>query len=310
VLFAAAAYLLFALVMVYSATRPEQRKPFDTSPSAHGLSYEEVGFSPRGGTLKLQGWLIPGTATAPYLIFVHGINSQRTNAQAVDLAAGLVQKSGYNVLMFDLRAHGTSEGDRVTAGQEERFDVLGAYDFAVSRGAEPGRIGLIGHSYGAGLAIMAAALEPGITAVVADSPFSNVEDKAAREIAIRTPIPEPAVSLFMPAARIFADVLYGIGLSDLSPEQDAARLGFPILVIHGEADTRTPVSQGRRVHAAAPAESELWTIADVEHVQAFKKYPDEYALRVTSYLASRLKPAERALVQLPPGSASTALQTP
>jgi len=282
-----ALYALFGFALVYMATRPEERKPFEQLPGDFGLAFEEVTFSPRGGNLKLMGWLMPGAPEAPYLIFVHGINSQRTNAKAVELASRLVLESGYNVLMFDLRAHGTSEGDRVTAGQEERYDVLGAYDFALSRGAVPGRIGLIGQSYGAGIAIMSAKMEPGIAAVVADSPFTSVEDKAAREVAIRTPIPEWSVSIFMPVASVIGDLVYGIKLGELSPEKDAARLAYPILVIHGASDPRTPVEQGRRVHASAPKGSELWTPEGVEHTKAFEVFPDEYTQRVTAYLAMR-----------------------
>lgn len=283
-------YLVLAWFLVYSSTRAEKRKPFEQFPQDFGLQFEEVTFTPRDGSLKLSGWLMPGAPDAPWLIFVHGINSQRTNAKAVELASRLVTDDGYNVLMFDLRAHGTSEGDSVTAGQKERYDVLGAYDFAVSRGAVPGRIGLVGQSYGAGLAIMAASLEPGVVAVVADSPFSSVEEKAAVEVAIRTPIPEWAVSVFMPASRVFADLLYGIELGNLQPVKDVAQLQYPVLIVHGEADTRTPVSQGRKIYENAPPGSEIWTPPGVEHTKAFEMLPDKYLEHVRAYFGARFAP--------------------
>jgi len=281
-------YLALSAALVYLATRPEARQPFEAFPAELGLQYEDVAFTSRGEEIHLRGWLLSGTPGAPYLVFVHGIDSQRTAARALELAAHLIRDSGYNVLLFDLRAHGASDGDLVTAGDRERYDVLGAYDFVVSRGAQPGRVGVIGRSYGAGIGIMAAAMEPGIAAVVADSPFSSVEAKAAHEVALRTPVPEWAVSVFKPAARVFADLLYDIDLDSLSPERDAARLAYPILVIHGEVDSRTPVSQGRRVYEEAPPGSELWTPAGVEHTDAFEDLPEEYLRRTTAYLASRL----------------------
>jgi pimeloyl-ACP methyl ester carboxylesterase len=280
-------YFSFAFFMVYAATQPEERKPFEQLPGDFGVTYEEVTFTPRGESLKLHGWLMRGQPDAPWLIFVHGINSQRTNSRAVELASRLIHEHGYNVLMFDLRAHGTSEGDRVTAGQRERHDALGAYDFALTQGAQPGRVGFVGQSYGAGIAIMAARLEPGIAAVVADSPFRSVEAKAASEVALRTPIPEWAASVFMPAAGLFGRWFYDIDLGQLSPERDVSHLAYPVLVVHGEADTRTPVSHGRAVHAQAPQGSELWTPPAVEHTKAFEAHPDEYMQRVASYLASR-----------------------
>src|SRR5688572_25789600 len=102
-------YLLVAFAMVYSATQPQARKPFEQRPEDFGLVYEDVTFKPRGGDSTLRGWFLPGQPDAPFLIFVHGINSQRTNAKALELASRLVIEQGYNVLMFDLRAHGESD---------------------------------------------------------------------------------------------------------------------------------------------------------------------------------------------------------
>jgi uncharacterized protein len=279
-------YLFLSLAIVYAGTRPE-RNAFEAQPSDFGLQYEDVSFSPRGDRLTLRGWLLPGSPATPYLIFVHGIGDQRTGNKALDLASRLVHQDGYNVLVFDLRAQGTSDGNFVSAGQFERNDVLGAFDFLVSRGVVPDRIALIGRSYGAAIALMAASLEPGITAVVADSPFADVKDRIAREAARKTRMPEGIVRIFVPMAGTLAKYIYGIHFSELRPEQAVAQLRYPILVIHGEADDRVPVGEGRRVYAAAPAGSRLWTLPGVGHGQAFRTHPEEYVQLVEAYLASR-----------------------
>jgi dipeptidyl aminopeptidase/acylaminoacyl peptidase len=286
-------YLLLAFALVYGATRAE-RNPFEAHPHDFGLRFEEVSFEPRDGELTLRGWFLEGSAGAPHLIFVHGIGDQRTGNRSLELAARLVKDAGYNVLVFDLRAQGTSDGDIVTAGEFEQDDVLGAYDYLLSQGATPGRIGLIGRSYGAAIAIMAASREPGIAAVVADSPFADVQDLLAQETARKTPMPKWLVSFFMPPARLFADLLYDIHLGDLKPEKDVAQLQYPVLIIHGETDERIPVEQGRRVYEAAPAGSELWILPEVEHADGFPEQPDEYVRRVTMYLIARFGLSESA----------------
>jgi len=279
-------YLVIAFAMVYLATRPE-RKPFEGTPEAFGLRYREVTFTPRSDDdLVLRGWLIEGVPEAPYLIFVHGIGDQRTGNQSLELAARLVDE-GYNVLLFDLRAQGTSDGSFVSAGDFERYDVLGAYDFLLGQGAEPGRVGLVGRSYGAATAIMAAALEPGITAVVADSPFADVQDRISKEAARKTPMPEGLVGIFLPPTRLFADLFYGIHLGSLRPERDVAKLAYPVLIIHGEADERIPISESRRVYEAAPAGSEFWTLPGVTHADGFPAQPDEYLRHLSEYLSDR-----------------------
>jgi fermentation-respiration switch protein FrsA (DUF1100 family) len=289
----AAVYFLLSFAMVWSATRGE-RFPFEDSPADFGLQYEEVSFPSRGHDLQLNGWLIRGDPDSPYLIFVHGIGGQRTSDGAVPLAASLVD-DGYNVLLFDLRAHGTSPGNVVSGGYFERDDVLGAYDFAVSQGAEPGYIALVGRSMGAAASIMAATQEPGISAIVSDSSYANVDDLISHETARRTPFPREIVPVFLPGARLLAGAVYGIDLGDLTPARDVRKLKFPILLIHGEADQRVPVSHSWAIYKSAPPGSEIWTLPGVDHVDAYRTEPEAYVAHVESYLRSRFSDVPAAL---------------
>ena len=99
-----------------------------TTRRAYGLSFKEVEFVSRKGDVNLKGWYLPGEGGKPTLIFVHGIGSVRTGDNAMGLAARLVSH-GYNALLFDLRAHGSSGGDKISGGIYEQQDVLGAFDF-------------------------------------------------------------------------------------------------------------------------------------------------------------------------------------
>ena len=119
--------------LIASALTSVDRKDQEDHPDAHGLRFEEVKFVSRKGDVNLRGWYLPGDERRPTLIFVHGIGSIRTGDNAMALAARLVSQ-GYNVLLFDLRAHGSSGGDKVTGGVDEQQDVLGAFDFLVARG--------------------------------------------------------------------------------------------------------------------------------------------------------------------------------
>jgi len=94
--------------------------------------------------------------------------------------------------------------------------------------------------------------------------------------------------MFLPMAKLFAQGLYDISIGDVSPERAVRSLDYPILVIHGDADTRIPIEQGRRVHRAAPAGSKIWIAPGADHVDAFNNYPDEYVRRVESYFEERL----------------------
>ena len=263
-------FLAYAGVSYFIAsgvTRAE-RTEFEDHPTDYGLEYEDVEFVSRKGDVTLRGWYLPSQGCEASVILVHGISSNRTSREATRIAAHLVEEC-FNVLLFDLRAHGTSGGARITGGINEAEDVLGAYDYLQSRGAHPHRIGVLGRSMGAGAAVLAAAAEPGIRALVLDSTYAKVNDLISFEIARKTPVPDWAAPVFIPGASLLANVLYGIDLSKLAPEQAIKSVDVPILVIHGEADTRIPTEHGIRVHEASHAESEMWIVPGVDHGEAF-----------------------------------------
>ncbi|HUG24197.1 alpha/beta fold hydrolase [Piscinibacter sp.] len=88
--------------------------------------------------------------------------------------------AGFSVLTIDLRGHGTSSPARLTYGARERHDVLGAVDWLRAQGHS--RIGLLGASMGAATALMAAAHEPAISALVVDSPFADFAQMIERHL--------------------------------------------------------------------------------------------------------------------------------
>ncbi len=280
-------YGLISFLIAQGVTKAD-RNPQEEHPSDYNLVFEDVEFASRRGDAALRGWYLPGEDSSTHLIFVHGIGSVRSGDNAVELATRMVDL-GYNVLLFDLRGHGSSEGDKVSGGFFERWDVLGALDYLVERGVDPSRMGLMGFSMGAATLIMAATEEPRITAVVADSPFADVSDLIARESARKTPFPEWMMPIFIPTTKLMARTIYGINIGSLVPEKSVAELGYPIFVIHGLADDRIPWEHGQRVAAAAEEGSSLWLLPGVDHVDAFLTHPDEYVERVDDYFESRLR---------------------
>ena len=276
-----------AAFFIASGVTGDERGPLEDHPDNYSLVYQDVEFTSRDDRVPLKGWWIPGEEDASTIVFVHGITGDRSADNAVDLAARLADL-GYNLLLFDQRAHGESDGDRVSGGYHERKDLGGALDFLLSEGIEMPEIGVLGMSMGSGTTLLTLADEPGITAAVVDSPYANVDDLIAFEVARKTFFPEWIVPIFIPGAKIVANLLYDINVSELNPEGAVAELDYPVLVVHGTADTRIPYEHGVRVHKAAHPDSVLWTVEDVDHVDAFLTFPEEYVRRVAEYFESRL----------------------
>ena len=290
-----AVVVLLLLLVAYGAvsyyiasgvTRAE-REEFETRPEEYGLAYEDVTFPSRKGDVLLDGWYLPAPGCEASVILVHGISSNRASRDATEIAGHLVEAC-FNVLLFDLRAHGTSGGDRITGGIDEAEDVLGAYDYLRSRGAQPHRVGVLGRSMGAGAAVLAAVAEPNLRALVLDGTYAVVNDLIAFEIARKTPVPEGMAPVFIPGATLVANLLYGIDLGKLAPERAVGALDVPVLVIHGAADTRIPLEHGERVYGAARAGSELWVAPGADHGEVFEQFPTEYVARLVAYFRARL----------------------
>lgn len=280
------AYGVVSYQIASGITKAERKEQVD-HPAAYGLNFEVVEFASRTGDVDLDGWWLPGESGKPSIIFVHGIGSMRTGDNAMELAARLVSH-GYNALLFDLRAHGSSGGEKISGGVYEQQDVLGAYDYLVGRGISSESIGVLGFSMGAATALLAASQEQGIRAVVVDSTYANASDLIAQETARKTIFPNWLVPAFIPTAKFLADRLYGIDVNTLVPEEAVQSLHYPILVIHGLGDTRIPFEHGVKVHGAAHPGSSIWLVPEVEHVDAFLTYPEEYVERVIGYYDVRL----------------------
>ena len=291
ILLVVTAYFGISYLVATGITKAE-RKEQEDHPSAYGLRYEEVEFLSREEDVNLKGWYLSGKREMPTLIFVHGIGSVRTGDNAMELAARLIYL-GYNVLLFDLRAHGTSGGDKVSGGVNEQQDVLGAFDYLVGRGVYSDTIGVLGFSMGASTSLLAVVQEPEIQALVADSPYADASELIAQETVRKTPFPSWLVPVFIPTAKLMADHFYGIDVSTLVPEQTVTGISYPILVIHGTEDTRIPFDHGVRVHEASNSESKIWLVPGVEHVDAFLTHPNEYVERVDDYFKGRLQPQGR-----------------
>jgi len=232
-------YGLISFIIASSVAKAD-RKEQEDNPSFYGLEFEDVEFVSRRGDITLRGWYISGQEEKPTLIFVHGIGSVRSGDRAVDLASRLVA-NGFNVLMFDLRGHGSSDGDKVSGGYFEQWDVLGAFDFLAKRRVPPSRIGLLGFSMGAATAVLVAAQEPAIGALVADSPYAKTSDMIAHEAARKTVLPRWITPIFVPTAVMMADWFYGIDLGSLVPEAAVVDLAYPILVIMGPPTAASPM---------------------------------------------------------------------
>lgn len=275
------------------------------TPADAGLAYHDVTFPSRDDHLTIRGWLIPGVlpdgslTVKRTLIMVHGSGQNRTDPAAglSDLSAALV-KQGFAVLVFDMRGHGDSQRSAWSLGYFEQRDVLGAVDFLRSGPKpypeldRPQSIGGWGVSMGAISLLLAAAKEPAIAAIVADSAYPDIAPILEREIP-KAGLPAP----FVPGGMLAARVLYGMDFFDTRPIDVVASLApRPLFFIQGGADSFNPPSNMNVLANAAKANPnasvQTWMVPGAEHAQAFHVAGKLYVDRIVAFYTAALGPAD------------------
>ena len=259
------------------------------APSRVGLTPEDVSFLSDDGTL-LKGWMLsqPG-ASAPALVICHGFQrcSDETQRLGMDL-----HELGYQVLLFDFRACGRSEGEFTTIGYYEVADLVGAIAFLEARLPARTPVGVLGLSMGAAVAIMGAARSARIDAVVADSPFATL----AGAMDFRLELEPNRLSSFAQRISIrFAERFVKVRVTQVRPIDHVAQIApRPLLLIHGTNDEVIASADSVALFGQALQPKELWMVEGSSHCAVRFDRPREYLARVDGFFRaafSRRAPA-------------------
>lgn len=280
ILLAALAALLLALSLALSVWMTRRQKLAQThTPAEVGLPFEEVTFPATDG-LKLCGWWIPASGSDRAVIILHG----HGGSMDWDVhRAPALHAAGLGVLLFDFRAHGRSPGQIITFGYLERRDVVGAVDWLRRRGVR--RVGLLGFSLGGIAAMLAAAICPGVAAVVTDG------GPARPRTALAAWGAERGVSRRLSAALAWlaiagASLRLRANLFRYEPIRWVGRRTCPILFIHGDQDQYVPDIDA--LYAAALPPKELWRVPGAGHTTVDNVCPDEHRRRVLDFYERHL----------------------
>lgn len=247
---AALAYFLPSLGaggLLHPARRPVAGAP---PPTCENAAFEGEG-------VGLKGWdCRTPVVRRGTLVYLHGIADNRMSA------AGIIERfetHGLDVVAYDSRAHGDSDGPACTYGFYEKKDLSRVLD-AIPRGP----IILVGTSLGAAVALQAAAVDTRITGVVAAEVFSDLMT-VVRERApfvFTTGLIRRAIDLAEEQGRFQA--------GEVSPVVAARKVRVPVLLIHGEADVDTPPDHSRRVLTALPGQKRLIIVPGARHNQSLR----------------------------------------
>ena len=199
---------------------------------------------PAANEKHLFAWFIPAAPGAPALVVMHGWGG---NAEMMLPLAVPLHAAGYALLLVDARCHGRSDSDTFASLPRFAEDIEAALDWLRERpGVDPAALGVIGHSVGAGAALLVAARQPELRAVVSLAAFAHPAAMMRRWLA----------TLHIPywplGAYILAYVQHVIGFrfDVIAPRNTIARVACPVLLVHGLEDDTVPVAEAREIYGA------------------------------------------------------------
>jgi uncharacterized protein len=273
-----------------------------------------LSFRTSDGTL-LSGdfWAQPQPAQT--VIISHGYRAARSFLRPV---AAIEYAMGYNVLLFDFRGHGESEGVFTSGGKVEVLDLEAAILAAnVQPETLPHSILIHGFSMGAAVALLLPP-RPEVAAIVADSPYARSDDILRRLIRYRlieqSGLWKPLNYLrslfpFVAWATVAIGVLvfrfrFGKGFvarpdasfkhwawqAKHAKKQPSPR-STPILLIHAIGDPLIPFAHARQLVARARERRiliETYFVDHPAHCGAYLSDPDRYVSTIKEFLARHL----------------------
>jgi dipeptidyl aminopeptidase/acylaminoacyl peptidase len=266
------------LSLFLTSRRP--RSAFHT-PAEYGLEFEEAIF-PAADGLKLQGCFIPRTDSDRAVVILHG----HGGSLDWDLhRAPFLHAAGFNVFLFDFRAHGRSQGQLATFGYLERQDVVGAVEYLKSRGMRG--IGLLGFSYGGMASMLAAPICPYVKAVITDGGPARLRSAVTGRSMELLHLPRWLAAALAWLSVAISSVRLGANLFQYEPIRWVGKIApRPIMFIHGELDRYLPDFD--ELFTAAGEPKEAWRVQGVEHTNVSQAFPDEFRRRVIQFFDRNL----------------------
>ena len=253
-------------------------------PKDAGLPQENVIVETFDG-LKLSCWYVHQKKKARgTIIYLHGVGDCKI--AGVAFARSLYEK-GFNVFLYDSRQHGESEGYYCTYGFYEKQDVSAVISYLQSRtDVKIGKIGVFGTSMGGAVAILSAANDHRIAAVISEGTYTSLRvvfvDYQKRIIKLPW-------HFLRNIALVQSQKLANFKARLVAPIEDIKRVHVPILIVHGKNDLFIKSDYSKRLYNAANDPKQLLLIEGADHNDVWDIGGEPYENSIASFFEKFLK---------------------
>jgi len=172
------------------------------------------------------------------------------NASLMLPAIAPLNGAGYAVLLLDARCHGLSDDEPFTSLPRFAEDIEAGLNWLREQASvDAGRMAIMGHSVGAGAALLCATRRADVRAVISLSAFAHPRELMRTYLA-QAHIPYPLLGWYVMR---HVQAVIGARFDTIAPLTSMARLQCPVLLVHGSDDELVPFADAQRLLAAGKA---------------------------------------------------------
>lgn len=233
--------------------------------------------------LVLHGLYLPTENAERYVLLSHGYKGSGFGDFAY--IARFLHENGCNLLFIDQRCCGLSEGEFITFGAREQYDVQrwAYYIAGINRDKLP--IYLYGESMGAAAVLMASGqkLPKEVRGLIADCGFHSMKgqlkDIAANWFHLNR------IELLLFRVNLFCRLLGGFSMKEADTTKAMLTNKRPVLFFHGEKDTYVEPENSRYNYRLCRAPKELVIIPEARHLCSAYAEPELYRKKLLDFFA-------------------------
>ena len=284
-------YTILSMYITNIAFQPA-RNNFEETPDLYSLNYTNVSFkSEDSKDIDLNGWWIKSEKNIGTIIWVHGLDSERSGGEGKLEMIKEIHDLGYSILSFDLRGHGNSSDAPLGLGIREKNDIYGAIKYLYNN-HDVKKVGLYGISYG-GVAVLDAAInynydEVEIIGIFSDTPYFSVTELLTKEVSDRTPIPHFISKLLKFGIIQSGELFQNMNIEDVEESMKrVSEIKFPVIIISCKNDERVPISHPERVYSYSKNSKYVAFDYCEDHGEAYETNKEKFMQEFENYFKNK-----------------------
>ncbi|HWT27733.1 MAG TPA: alpha/beta fold hydrolase [Mobilitalea sp.] len=220
------------------------------------LTANELSLKTKDG-IKIAAYEVYTELPKAVVIFISGIHNPSVTSYFGH--AKWLKEHGYASILYELRAHGDSEGNTICLGYKEILDTKAVVDYIKSENKyKDVPIVVFGVSMGGATAINSIGEINEIDGLISCSAYASWDD-AFSDNMLNMGAPKAIAFTVQPFVKLYTDFKYGFDTANITPEQEIKKLGDrPALLMHSKDDSQVPYPSFTRIMKNAPPQVETW----------------------------------------------------